>query len=67
MRRKSFVQRSALLELLARELCEAARLHMARRGRKAIPRKAKAADLERLLDQQRSKRGMKSLQLSRLG
>jgi hypothetical protein len=57
MRRKSFVQRSALLELLARELCEAAKLHMSRRGRPAIPRKATVADLERLLDRQLSKSG----------
>jgi hypothetical protein len=50
-RQKAFVQKSALLELLARELCQAAALHMARRGRPlAIARKARAADLERLLD-----------------
>jgi hypothetical protein len=59
MRRKSFVSRAALLELLSRELLEAARLQLARRRPRplAIARKATAADLERLLDQQRSKRG----------
>jgi hypothetical protein len=48
-RHKSFIPRNALLELLVRELCQAARLQVARRGRPAVPRKAKAADLERLL------------------
>jgi hypothetical protein len=67
-RRKSFVQRAALLELLARELCQAARLQLLRRHAwQANPRKATAGDLERLLDQQRSKSGSKSLQLDRLG
>ena len=46
----SIVQRNALLELLARELLEAARQHVVRRARKAIPRNAKSADLDRLLD-----------------
>jgi hypothetical protein len=68
MRRKSFVPRAALLELLARELCQAARLQLLRRRTcQAIPRKATAADLEQLLDQQRSKGGRKSLQLDSLG
>ena len=34
-----------------REFLEAARAHVLRRARKAIPRKAKSNDLERLLDQ----------------
>ena len=57
-RQKSFVQRNALLELLARELGGAARRHMARRGQRvAISRRAKVADMERLLDRQLSKLG----------
>jgi len=49
MRRKSLVPRGAVVELLARELCEEARRHQLRRARLAIRRNAKAADLERNL------------------
>jgi hypothetical protein len=65
MRPKAFVPRAALIELQARERCQAARLQLLRRhARGAIPRKATAGDLERLLDQQRAKSGRKSLQLT---
>jgi hypothetical protein len=50
-RRKSFIPRNALLELLARELCESAKLHMKRRGHPAIPRKARLADLDRMFEE----------------
>jgi hypothetical protein len=57
-RQKSFVQRNALLELLSRELLEAARLQMARRRPRplAIPRKATLADLDRELEERRKRR-----------
>ena len=68
MRRKAFIARNAVLELLAREYCEAARLQMARRRPRplAIARKATVADLERELEQRATTR-RKSLQPDRLG
>jgi hypothetical protein len=52
MRRKSFVLRSALMELLARDLLEAARLQVLKRRPRArsISRRATAADLEREME-----------------
>ena len=66
-RQKSFVQRAALLELLSRELLEAARLQMLRRRPRpgVISRKATVADLERELEQRTAGR-RQSLQLDKL-
>jgi hypothetical protein len=53
MRRKSLVPRGAVVELLARELCQEARRHELRRAGLAIRRNAQAADLERELNERR--------------
>ena len=50
-RRKSFIPRAALLELLTREMLEAARFQYLKRNRKqAISHRTMVADLERELD-----------------
>jgi hypothetical protein len=53
MRRKSLVPRGAMIELLARELCQEARRHQPRRPGLADPPKITAADLEQMLEAKR--------------